>query len=1128
MEGEEQLSQYTSVREAQRSQSSSRSLPFGDFGTEALHQCAIGLSTLLEEFTTEVSRPQTEIIDLLGQLKILLGVSHELNSGAFNQNQGQTSDPTQDQVWEAVNIISQRCCNDTMGPLHDGLERIKNLHSHDLAPRQFLLPHEEILLCQDALQALQYQTAVFSVLQNAIHLGILKRHLDSEDNPKAAFDVAAAISHLVSRLTPELKQAPQFYSTRHEEGINDMLAALQIAMSVARTISINKHWRIPRSANRLFTGRREKLEVITQAFSKPSSSQRRFVIQGMPGSGKSDLALKYAEEHAMYYWGIFWIDASTRANAKESYAEIGKLGGVEPIEQAAKHWLSHLHASYPWLLIIDNADDSDVTLEGLFPPSVPGFAQGCILVTTRNPENIDYGTTGSLQLGEMDDTEANELLLRAADVQEPWTSNPIELAKSICRHLHYLPLALLHAGRAIRDGLCELASYIKFFDSQASRIRSLRYMRRDRSMSRSQRRSSEDEAHMSIFGSYEILYESLEGAATRDDTGIFQDALQLLQIFSYMHFQNIRLDFLVHAAVCPIMEENARNEMKKEKEEILERIGLKPQIPWTVRIQNLVLSIRRHRLFSLPPILPDALKNTDELDAPELQEFVRIRLQTALKVLVDRGLINRGEGRDATKRDKRRYHMHPIVHQWVRERPQLSVAEGALFCQVATTVLSRAVRLVGKDKEGETAMRRDMKPHIDQVLHYASVNQQHFQENRRRKRMYFWSMRVRASEPLEMNPARAEEHGRFSRVYMECGAYLEAERLLQRVLGYLIARLGHDYEVTHQVKQALALVLWSQTRWNDASKLFREVYESRRKTLGPKHPLTVEIMNRLGSAVLSQGRITEALQLHEDAKTSLIEIYGDQHEEVLKTIGLIGKCYFYRSDWERSVELHRVASEGLRRLWEEDPTDESTELAVLSSEQDFAMGLIRIKKDNYNDALEIMGGVMERTIEILGKESPWTLVAKANYGRILSKCGRFEEADELMRKTLDIAERNHGKDNLAVLGGKCWYGQVLMEHEDLDKAEFYLRQAVVKEKYRKAAADDGEHPDRIMAVWLLAKCLTKQSKVKEALELYEELESNIQLIGGKGLGQKHKIAGMLPIIIKNLKEETPSLELLEL
>lgn len=904
-----------------------------------------------------------------------------------------------------------------------------------------------------------------------------------------------------------------------------MLDALQTALSVARvapTKSVNKHWQIPRSSNRIYTGRREELQAIAQAFAGASTSQRRFVVQGMPGSGKSDLALRYAEEHAMYYWGIFWIDASTRENAKESYAEIGKLGGVEPIEQAAKHWLAHLHASYTWLLIVDNADDGEASLEELFPPSVRGFAQGCVLVTTRNPENVVHGSAGSLPLGVMSDAEANVLLLRAANVEKPWTAGPVELARGICKHLHNLPLALMHAGRAIRNGFCELASYIQFFNTQATRIRSLRDQRRDRSSSRSQRRSPEDEEHMSIFGSFEILYESLEGAAMRDDTDVFRDALQLLQIFSYMHFQNIRLDVIVHAAVGPILEADELDVKKSENDEILSRIGPLPRPSWATRIQNLVLSIRRHRLLSSPPVLPDVLKNPDELDASELEEFVGIQLRKALKVLVDRGLVNRGEGRDGAKRHQNRYHMHPLVHQWVRDRPQLSLAQGALYCQLATTVLSRAVRLVGKDKDGEMAMRRDMKPHIDNVLHYAGVNRQHYLEKQRRKRVHFWSMRFGTCEPLEMGPERAAEYGRFSRVYLECGAFKEAEKYLRRVNGYVVARLGHDHELTHRVKEALAAALGNQTRSNEASKLLRDVYESRKKTLGSKHPLTIDSTNRLGSAILSQGGITEALRLHEDAQAALVEVYGDQHKKTFTTKQLIGRCYFYRMEWEHAVKLHREASEALRRRLERITADENDELEALSSEEDLAMALIRIDKDDYSESLEIIHRVVEGRTRILGKESPWTLIARANYGRVLSKCGHFRVADETMKATLEIAERNFSKDHLGVLAGKAWYGEVLLENGEFDRAAHYFRQATVKEHYKEAAADDGEHPDRILTVWKFAKCLTKQGKFAEALELYEELETSISLIGGKGLGKKHKFAGMLPEIIGNLKREMTS------
>ena len=51
------------------------------------------------------------------------------------------------------------------------------------------------------------------------------------------------------------------------------------------------------------------------------------------------------------------------------------------------------------------------------------------------------------------------------------------------------------------------------------------------------------------------------------------------------------------------------------------------------------------------------------------------------------------------------YTMPLLVHQWVRERPSLSVAKQALFCLCALTILSNSVRLAGGNSHGDAAFR---------------------------------------------------------------------------------------------------------------------------------------------------------------------------------------------------------------------------------------------------------------------------------------------------------------------------------------------------------------------------------------------------------------------------------------
>lgn len=60
----------------------------------------------------------------------------------------------------------------------------------------------------------------------------------------------------------------------------------------------NVHWMVPRAVNTLFTGRIELLDRIQKALrgnrtSKPET-QRRFVITGLGGLGKSEVSLHVA------------------------------------------------------------------------------------------------------------------------------------------------------------------------------------------------------------------------------------------------------------------------------------------------------------------------------------------------------------------------------------------------------------------------------------------------------------------------------------------------------------------------------------------------------------------------------------------------------------------------------------------------------------------------------------------------------------------------------------------------------------------------------------------------------------------------------------------------------------------
>lgn len=62
------------------------------------------------------------------------------------------------------------------------------------------------------------------------------------------------------------------------------------------------------------------------------------------------------------------------------------------------------------------------------------------------------------------------------------------------------------------------------------------------------------------------------------------------------------------------------------------------------------------------------------------------------------------------------------------------------------------------------------------------------------------------------------------------------------------------------------------------------------------------------------------------------------------------------------------------------------------------------------------------------------------------------------------------------------------------------------ENYRSSVREDGEHPDRIAALWYLIACYLAQDKIREALNINYQLYKAIENCGGQGLGKDHIMA----------------------
>ena len=212
---------------------------------------------------------------------------------------------------------------------------------------------------------------------------------------------------------------------------------------------------VPDLLSPFFTGRKDEIARLKEIYqASRTSGPARCIVYGMPGLGKTQLALRFAHSSKEDYLFIFWISGASIEKFNSGFLGIFDHFGGEARDESArnravKKWLENQEKR--WLLIIDNVNEQTAPhLRDMLPVK---NAKGNVLITTRYQsiaESLEFAhgeKHSAMELPNLEEGDAVDLFFAIRHKHRQDTdSSEYEDAKIIAKKVGCLPLAIDQAA----------------------------------------------------------------------------------------------------------------------------------------------------------------------------------------------------------------------------------------------------------------------------------------------------------------------------------------------------------------------------------------------------------------------------------------------------------------------------------------------------------------------------------------------------------------------------------------------------------------------------------------------------------------------------------------------------------
>jgi tetratricopeptide (TPR) repeat protein len=604
-----------------------------------------------------------------------------------------------------------------------------------------------------------------------------------------------------------------------------------------------------------------------------SSKPKVFVLQGMGGCGKSQLALEYCQRSRdkKTFGTILWIDATSPDTLQQSFTGVAKDMGkpefnpTDP-EINFRYVEKRLGVQQQnWLLIFDNFDDPKA-FHGTIKKYFPQVTMGSIIITTRHLEVTSLGH--SLEVTRMLFDEGMELLFQKSQVSRDDRSE--KEASAIVSRLGFHALAIDQAGSYIFKRHLDIASYLTHFNSRRAKVLNEHPDFWD--YRRPLKNGPDKETELTVFTTWELSFQLISGNELER-----KDKEHILTLMAFFNKNGLSDQMFIPYA-------------RKQKDWM---ISCRNKGTWDVySFQDILVELRNLSLLQSLAIQESAIFSLH----PLIQDWIKLRISPATrKLFAEQSMILLGDLMESSDLNITSFqaknlllgHLDAVLSNKDEYIPTVDfLASGDLlnaaywfsdflWLQGRSTQAEEMCRIV---VDGKTELFGNADPNTlnaQGALSRLFLEQgKHSEAEQLCRELLAMEMKVLGTDNVET----LRSMNCLSRILHSQGKYTEAEAQCRKTLMLQKKVLGREHSDTLQSMNALASLLQDQIRHGEAETIYREALAISKKRLGEENLSVFELMNNLAAALMQQDKLDEAEPLYREALALKQKAFGKDHQ----------------------------------------------------------------------------------------------------------------------------------------------------------------------------------------------------------------------------------------------------------